>query len=480
MEDNEVKQSFESKYYRENFSEFVANYWVRKLWSMFPNFTAFNIEGEVVEKAQQRHKKILNDTDWPTFIARYVHTKSKQGNVAIIVNKVIGANGKPTIFFNVANGIVKYSRLLGADRYVQVIENIMVGTVPLIKMMTYGTHTDTISYDIDKSELNKINDNKTKKEVNKLLKLTQRIVHNNGFVRALVSVNRPTNEEYSFGRSDTFGFEELLEGLDETRSRMLLEIAENGGHYEANYGLGSNQFGGDDDGSTQSDDDFAKLKEEYEKSIYQKRKGTVRFVYRNIQTENGVDADYIPADLNIDKLRQELKEQKRELYQELGMSVDYDADGKTNDTNSKVDKKGDTALQEATLRKNQEAIFWTKVWSVVSQLDEQEYWSEVETIDFIPRLNDFRLKVEVIQHLDKMIKIFPVAKIIEMIDDVSPYVANKFVEDKEDNVKKSVVEYLAIGNGNLPQNMKLKDLEWAEEVEQKEETPQEQQDNGEE
>ncbi len=446
---NKEEELFRKDTYKKVLPIRLYNYWLNKLFSEKPNFVALEQNGTANKEAIQRAFDIMERSNFRDVVAKYLGKKSKgEGYGAITLHLVDDYKGGKIPLFRVAEGVVKYNSFLETDQQVQVIENLNRGIVPLIRVKTYGTKIDTLSYELGDNFNIDNYDGDDKEDIKRLLNKTKKIVHNLGFVRALVFRNRVDDEHYDYGQNDLNGYEDLITNIDITNNRMLNEIDKNSTHISRTLSTGSilnpsGSFG----------------------EAFTNQEGMIKETFRTIDTEEGVDSVVIQGDITLGNLLETIQAKVAELDQITGIQIGYDAMGKTNDTNSKVDKIGDPAHKEATLRKEVETTFWSKVFLLLSKLDpKKEIWEKIERIEFVPRLNDFRNKAMMMENIDKIAKYYPLKDMyVEMLD-VSANIAEQMVDAKEEEIKQKIVSALPVLNGNLPQNVQV-DFGWGETVE---------------
>ena len=460
-----IPVSFQNNTYEKTMPMFIENYWLTKLFSHRPNINVITKSGGFSKIAVKRIERIMRQSNWADMTAKYMSKKAHIGFGANVIHLVQNRMGETIPRIEVVEGVVRYNEFLGEDGGIEVIEKLTRGTFPILRITSYGKLQDSLRFETNGVSVNNIKDKKEQEEINKLLNITKKIVHNYGFVRASIFRNRSgTNEEesnsWSYGRPHLAGFEDKVFNLDLVLNRINTEVDLNSTHIEVNVASGSVIGSG--------------ISKEIKTSLDNKveeKSGTVKINYRTIETDDGIDSTIIPGEPNPTPLRLELKERLRELYLDLGVQSTYDSEGKTNDTNAKVDKVGDQAHKEATLRTQQEVEYWSNLFEMAMAIDvltgNGEFWKDVESVQIKPRMNDFRTKIEMMDKIDKLIKILPLNEIFEKMFDISSDEALEMVNQKELEVKDKVVAFLGVSNGNLPQNIQV-DFGWGTVVEKEE------------
>lgn len=447
--DSVIDPSFRKDNYKKFLPERLFKFRQQKLFSSLPNVIALNKEGEPIPEVSKRIIDIMKRSNFFETTAKYLSKKSKGiGYGAITIKMVDDFKGGEIPFFQVAESIIRYNTFMETDEFIETIEKLNRGIIPLLRVKRYGVNIDVLSYRLASDfDINNY-EGDDKQDIKKLLATTKEIVHNNGFVRAAVFRNRVDDEHFEYGQNDWNGFDGLLKNIDLLQNRIFNDVDKKSSYISRTIPLGATIDGSIDDDALEFDE------------VFSNQEGTVKEVFRTIDTEEGVDSILVPGDLALKELGELANEKIIELDQVQGVQYGYDGVGKTNDTNSKVDMVGDPAFRQAQLWALEEENFWTKLFWKVAMFDKNfPEWKKLDHLEIKPRLQDFRTKSMMMENIDKLSKYYSLKDLYIQMLDVQPDIAQALVDAKETEVKEKMISALPIMNGNLPQNIEV-DFGW--------------------
>lgn len=431
------------------------DFWNGKLNSKPIILDFYGKDNKFVEEAYKRWDEIELYTRFNHFRQEYLSKKLKIGNVAALVHIVESASGRK-VFLSIADGIVRNSDTMGQDNYVEVIENLNRGTIPLIKKTRYGSMQDSWIFEV--SSLFDIKD-ELREKINKMVEKDNGFLqHNLGEIRAIVDVNNVGYSQGSISNGTPEITEEIIllaEQMDITVSRILTETILRTTHINTIFAQGSSI------GGTQVDDEVIK---DFMDSKSVQYIGDVKHQTWTADTLENIDSSIVIDNPELKQLLLLLSSQKKEIFELMNISTAYDGKGKTNDTELEVASNGDAQSSYADLKVNDYTMFMKKLIKKIMIFDNGFNWEQVDNFEAMVQSNDFRRELKNRELIDKDIKVIPLSLILTRTFGYNKFQANKMVIDMETSIKDNLSQYAGIVNGNMqPEILRFLDTgKWEE------------------
>ena len=469
--ENEKKDSSIVEYYdtwTQYYEEIAPKYFKDKLFGNLPNHCFQNKQGDFLEKIKST--QYISNFNLLTFYRKLIISTSQEGYKVVVVEFMRNElTGKYRLDFTISN-LVLDDNYKGQETYIRAIANVKRGTIPLIQNWEFGLMEDKIWYTKDDSFDYSKDDEKVIKD---LLDSKKTIRHNLGILRAVVFINKEIENSSKSSENTNRGSEDLTErvrqlidqaDLIQSRIASLIE-------FETNYAVITSNTGksitispkGQSNVITDQSDRGA-----YTHNARQQKIGGVKFEEFNASGQDDQNVNIIDSKLTLKELREERGAMLSKINDMLGISITYEADGKTNDVEAKVDKTGDSAYTILNSRKNLWEAQLNKLWLsaiaiMKSNINSSEI-NEIEDLEVFISVEDFRKTMAFIKADSSILKALPLYKKLMMTFGINKQEADSAVEEREKEVKEYLSAFLDANNNNLPDGLKyLKDLDFVDE-----------------
>lgn len=444
--------------YKLLYPEKITKYWMRRLYGAIPSIIFFSKNNQIKEID---FSKYISNKNLLEMFYRFESKMIKDGNAVYTIDYLLNNDKEISFFINITD-LVIYSEYKTREEFVQTIGNYQKGTIPLIEMRTYTRYQDIREYKLDDTydyqpeQLNEISNYLNKKEV---------ITHNLGIVRAGVMTNNINYDNWEGRPEITKPINEKIEQLDVIYSRIMTKIELETTHLAVSKESGA-IVGDSSKWKEALQNERDRLKDNYQ--------GDLKITEYNFENIDDVDASIIEGSPELTSLQNQVNLEEYNIDKILGISDDYNGQGKTNDVEAKVDKVGDSSTMESIRRKNyrqsQFKELLQKIVKIAKSLNIEEF-AGIEDVEISFFVSDYRQKMAMIKAFPNILGQIPIIEAIKQIFQVDDKTANDWLSKKDQEVHNNLVSFLASNNNNLPAGMEnLKDLKFVdyERIEEKE------------
>lgn len=434
----------------------VEKYWFRKLYGSTPAIT-FKKNGEIIRDIN--FYKYIPEYKLITFLKRVEGKIIKEGRSIATIDVIINNYGERNISLNIGDEVV-WSEKYDQEIFIQTIRNVQRGTFPIIQFITYGTHRDIVEYrkldesfakslGIEPFDYSNLSKDENKK-LNKDLENKSYINHNLGIVRAQVFTNNVNHLHWNGRPEIEPAIWDRIRRMDYIYSRIYTKIDLETTHLAIFK----------DEGSSLGGEDVSKLKNSLSKDVKTRQAGATKISFIDNENADGIDSTVLEGSPDIKSLSEWFEREEIAVDKLLGISDDYNSLGKTNDTESKSDKVGDSANLEGNNRQHdreqQIKIFVKKIAFILG-----EEFKNIDEIEVDIIIRDYRKQMQMLKYAGEISKILTHKTMLREIFGMSEQQAEQEMITKEEEIHTSLTSFLSNNNGNLSENIKfIKDLKF--------------------
>lgn len=436
--------------YKELYPEKITKYWLRRLYGSIPSIIFFSNDKQIKEID---FSKYISNKNLLEMFYRFESKMIWDGNAVYTIDYLKNNDNDINFFINITD-LVIYSEFKTREEFIKTIGNYQKGTIPLIEMRTYTRNQDIREYKIDDNYDYK---REEQAEILPYINKKEVITHNLGVVRAGVMTNNINYKNWEGRPEIVKSIENKIEQLDIIYSRLMTKIELETTHLAVSK----------ESGAVVADSNKWKQQLEAERDrLRQNYTGDMKITEYNFENIDDVDASIIEGSPELSSLQEQINLEEYNIDKMLGISDDYNGQGKTNDVEAKVDKVGDSSTMESVRRKNyrqsQFKELLMKIIKIAKSLGIEEF-NDVEDVEISFYVSDFRQKMAMIKAFPNILGQIPVIEAIKQIFQVDNKTANDWLNKKDEEVHKNLVSFLASNNNNLPAGMEnLKDLDFVD------------------